>query len=687
MEWAAIICTLLLLVLATSISLDAAEYQSLQWINSIGMKMVRIPPGKFQMGYSETPLPKELTTSLPYREDGDYDEKPYHYVTISKSFYVSELEVTNQHYEQFDSDHKAVRGKLGFSIDDDEAVVFVSWYDAHSFCQWLSGVDNRTYRLPTEAEWEYAARSGSVTYFSTGDTVPKEYQKCQERSWYPGKLELCPTPKLTTGETPANAFGLKDTVGNVEEWTLDWYDWYRADNVTDPTGPASGDFKVTRGGSHSTDLYYLRSANRLGTLPDDKSWFIGFRIVMEDPNPIVLEGNPYHKVTQQALQSQNLEPIKSTSIIQKNFNDTYDPSKPYFHGPLQYVNIPKDQLHLPFGHHNHDPAVCPCPNGDVLAIWYSCWEESARELGIVYSRLERGTEQWDEPKIFWNAPDRNDHAPAMYIDSQGTMYHFNGLSAAATWGNLATVMRTSQDNGKSWSKGRIIFPEHGLKHMPVETTIQTHDGWLVLPTDATTAGEGATVLHFSQDNGSTWYDPGGFIRGIHGAVVQLKNGSLYALGRGNDINGHMAHSLSNDLGKSWTYSASPFPGIHGGQREILLRLREGQILFIGFANHPLPIVDSSNKTRSVVGLFAAISHDECETWSNRRLISDDGKGRTVETLDGQPFTMSYKSAEPLGYVSARQSPVDGLIHVITSRQHYQFNAKWLETYPPPPPPP
>lgn len=147
----------------------------------------------------------------------------------------------------------------------------------------------------------------------------------------------------------------------------------------------------------------------------------------------------------------------------------------------------------------------------------------------------------------------------------------------------------------------------------------------------------------------------------------------------------MAHSLSNDLGKTWTYSASPFPGIHGGQREVLLRLQEGPIMFIGFANLPMTIVDSSNKTFTGKGLFAAVSYDECETWPIQRLITDDGKGREVETLDGELFIMSYDNAEPVGYVSARQSPVDGIIHVVTSRQHYQFNAKWLGTYPPPPP--
>ena len=656
-----------------------------KFVNSLGMKMVRIPPGKYLMGYSRVSLPKTLTLDLPYRSKGDYDERPYHYVTIERSFYASEHEVTNSVFEQIDPSHARYRGAMNFSRDDDEAVIFVSWHDAVSFCDELAKRENRKYRLPTEAEWEYAARANTVTYFNTGDDVPKSYQKCQKNSWYPGEPEECPLPKLTVGQTPANGFGLKDTVGNVEEWTADWYGWYDDNNVTNPVGPSDGDFKVSRGGSHSTELYYLRSANRMGTLPEDMSWYIGFRVVMEDPNPEFYTESDSHLIP---IPKQRDEPSKenfkkSESPLPPPPN--MDPNEPYFYGPLKYVNIPHDHDHLPFGHHNHDPAICPCPNGDIFAIWYSCWSETDRELGIVSSRLPNGSSAWETPSIFWNAPDRNDHAPAMYVDENQTMYHFNGLSAAGTFGSLATIMRTSNDSGRTWSRADLIFASHGLKHMPVETVIKTKDGALLLPTDGVTGGTGYTVLHVSLDNGYTWADPPlGPILGIHGAVVQLTNGSLYALGRGDDIDGNMVRSLSTDMGRKWSYARSPFPGIHGGQREVLLRLNEGPIMMLGFANEPMPIIDVSNGTRHVTGLYAAISYDEGETWPNRRLLSDDGKGRKEECLDGKTFVMSYKTAEPNGYMSARQSK-DGLIHIISSRNYYRINAKWLSTRPPVPP--
>src|SRR4030042_335935 len=128
------------------------------FVNSIGMKLIRIEPGSFVMGQAE---------------GGDWDERPLHKVTITKSFLMSATEVANAQYEQFDPDHKKLRGKFGFSKGDDEAVVFVSWDDAVNFCKWLSKKEGKTYRLPTEAEWEYGCRAGTETLFWSGDK-PRE---------------------------------------------------------------------------------------------------------------------------------------------------------------------------------------------------------------------------------------------------------------------------------------------------------------------------------------------------------------------------------------------------------------------------------------------------------------------------------------------------------------------------------
>ena len=669
------------LVLGCALAASGAERpKGKDYTNSLGMRLVRIEPGSFMMGVGETPLPDEVA-GKPHRLEADFDERPVHEVTISKPFYMGVYEVTNAQYEQFDAEHRRLRGKLGFSKEDDEAVVFVSWHDAVRFCEWLSNKEGLPYRLPTEAEWEYACRAGTTTPFHTGDMLPDAFHKNVKVSWFPDErrsgreAEVVP---LTVGQTPPNAWGLHDMHGNVEEWCCDWYGPYEPGRQTDPVGRADGDFRVARGGSHSTEIYYLRSANRMGTLPEDKSWLIGFRVVLgtmpkTKPLPVASRELYQRRVKQRAPRS---------------LAKTPDPSKPYFRGPRRYVNIPPDSNGPMFSRHNHDPALVQCPNGDLLAIWYTCVEEPGRELGILASRLRYGQEEWDPASPFWDAPDRNDHAPALWLDGEDTIYQFTGLSAAATWGSLATIMRTSKDNGVTWSRARLINPEHELRHMPVESVFRTREGFIILPCDAVTGGYGGTAVHVSRDNGQSWADAGGKAAGIHAGVVQLKDGRLMAFGRGDNIDGMMPKSISADMGKTWTYSASVFPPISGGQRLVLTRLNEGPLFFASFAKQ-ITITDASGTERTVAGLFGALSFDEGETWPVRRLISDDGPGREVGTTDGRPFTMSASTAEPRGYLSVCQTP-DGVIQLISSRQHYAFNLAWLRMPPPPapsPPPP
>ena len=633
----------------------AAQTPEREITNSIGMRLVRVEAGAFQMG------------SAGVRDSG-FDEKPVHRVRIGRPFYIGALEVTNAQYEQFDPGHRSLRGKLGFSKGDDEAVIFVSWHDAVRFTVWLSEKEGRPYRLPSEAEWEYAARAGSSTDFHTGDSLPAAYLKNARNTWYPDPARSAPEKDivaLTVGRTPANAWGLADVHGNVEEWCLDWYGPYEAGEQVDPLGPADGDFRVTRGGSHSSEAAYLRSANRMGTLPDERNWLIGFRVVLG------------------AMPATRLKRTAGPELYQRNVRQSPaalsgpDPAKPYFQGPRQYVKIAPGSTGPMYSHHNHDPAITECPNGDLLAIWYTCDSEAGRELGVLASRLREGATEWEPASLFWDAPDRNDHAPALWFDGKHTIYHFNGLAAAGTWGSLAVIQRTSTDNGVTWNKARLIMPEHALRHQPVESVFRTHEGYLLLPADAVSGGNGGTALHISRDEGATWEDPGGTIAGIHAGVAQRKDGGLLAFGRSQNIDGKMPMSISHDMGKTWTHRASPFPPISSGQRLVLLRLREGPLFFASFAA-AMPLTDATGKQREVSGLFGALSFDDGETWTTRRLISDDGPGRKVESMDGALFTLSANSAEPKSYLSVCQS-ADGVIHLIGSRQHYAFNLAWLKT--------
>ena len=424
-------------------------------------------------------------------------------------------EVTNAQYEQFDPEHRKLRGELGFSQDDDEAVVFVSWHDAMRFCEWLSEKEGLPYRLPTEAEWEYACRAGTTTQFHTGDTLPEVFHKNAQRSWYPDSARSSENEvvSLTVGQTPPNAWGLYDMHGNVEEWCHDWYGPYEANKQINPVGRIDGNFKVTRGGSHGAEIYYLRSSNRMGTIPEDKTWMIGFRVVLcelpkTEPLPV-----PPPELYQRNVKQE----------VPSDMTEEYDSTKPYFKGPRKYVKIPPDSNSLMFSQsvhevtvrrHNHDPALVACPNGDLLAIWYTCIEEPGRELALLASRLRYGEEEWEPASPFWDAPDRNCHAPALFFDGKDTIYQFSGLSAAATWGNLATTMRKSKDNGATWSRARLIIPEHGIRHrkpkasvseanMPVESVSRTREGFIILPCDAVTGGSGGTAIWVSHDEGET----------------------------------------------------------------------------------------------------------------------------------------------------------------------------------------
>ena len=168
--------------------------------------------------------------------------------------------------------------------------------------------------------------------------------------------------------------------------------------------------------------------------------------------------------------------------------------------------------------------------------------------------------------------------------------------------------------------------------------------------------------------------------GIHAGFVQLADGRLMAFGRGNNIDGRMPMSVSDNLGETWTYSASPFPPIGGGQRLVILRLQEGPILFCSFGRE-VRFKDAAGNEQIGSGLFAALSTDEGKSWEIKRLITDDGPPRTIDGGGNTGrFTMSATSAEPRGYLSICQTP-NGVIHLISSKQHYAFNLAWLNTPP------
>ena len=234
--------------------------------NSLGMKFVYIPPGEFMMGSPES-------------EPGRDDNEKQHKVTLTKGFHMQTTEVTQGQW-------KAVMGSNPSDFKDcgnDCPVENVSWDDVREFIRKLNrkeGTDR--YRLPTEAEWEYACRAGTTTPFSFGRCLSTDQANYNGR--YP--LENCPKGEYREKTLPVasfapNAWGLHDMHGNVWEWCQDWYgEDYPSGAVTDPGGPSTGSVRVLRGGSWFNDAGSCRAAIRGRDTPDVRGRNLGFRLVL-----------------------------------------------------------------------------------------------------------------------------------------------------------------------------------------------------------------------------------------------------------------------------------------------------------------------------------------------------------------------------------------------------------------------
>jgi len=240
--------------------------------NSIGMKLKLIPAGEFMMGPSESD------------DDVREDENPPHEVRITKPFYLGVYAVTQAEYEEVMGKNPSPFSKEGHFADrvsgEDTShypVHHVPWHDAVEFCKRLSTKEGKTYRLPTEAEWEYACRAGTTTPYSFGDNPAS----LKEYAWYTGNSDETTHP---VGQKKPNAWGLHDMYGNVAEWCADWYagDYYGKSAVDDPMGPDSGTSRVLRGGAFGYSARDVRSAYRIDSQPVLRC-YVGFRVARTYP--------------------------------------------------------------------------------------------------------------------------------------------------------------------------------------------------------------------------------------------------------------------------------------------------------------------------------------------------------------------------------------------------------------------
>jgi formylglycine-generating enzyme required for sulfatase activity len=236
------------------------------------MEFVLIPAGEFDMG-------------SPPSEEGRLEyEGPVHRVTLSRAFRIGKYPVTQRQYEAVTGENPS-----HFSGNIDRPVDSVSWEDAVAFCRKLGARDGRAYRLPTEAQWEYACRAGSTSAYCFGD----DPSLLPQYAWYRDNSGMQTHP---VGEKKPNAFGVYDMHGNVWEWCHDYYygscgsgfygwHYYRVSPNVDPQGPDIGASRVLRGGSWDDDPGGCRSADRGGFWPDCRNFRSGFRVVLL-PAPI-----------------------------------------------------------------------------------------------------------------------------------------------------------------------------------------------------------------------------------------------------------------------------------------------------------------------------------------------------------------------------------------------------------------
>ncbi len=248
-----------------TVIVDGANFS----INGVSYEMVPVAGGTFAMGSTAEQLAEQLGEGYIYEDAHQWcleSELPAHEVTLS-SYYIGKTEVTQALWE-------AVMGSNPSNFEGDNLPVEeVSWSDCQEFILELNRLTGKQFRLPTEAEWEYAARGGNQSkgYIYSGSN------NANEVAWCDGGNGTHPV-----GTKQPNELGLYDMSGNVWEWCADWYGGYSSGAQTDPTGPASGSDRVERGGSWNNDAWLCRSTGRFNDPPSFRVNFLGLRLALTE---------------------------------------------------------------------------------------------------------------------------------------------------------------------------------------------------------------------------------------------------------------------------------------------------------------------------------------------------------------------------------------------------------------------
>ena len=632
--------------------------------NSLGMKLARIAPGSFEMG-AETLVFNLGQRTAESKDAPFWDETPRHKVNITHSFRMSEEPVTVEQFRQFQPGFQSAGGFGNYATG-------VSWDDAMAFCKWLGAKEGKSYRLPTEAEWEYSCRAGTDKLFWSGDAPPAN---------------------------DVNPWGLRGMETGPPQWCYDWHGEYPATDQTDPVGYAAGWAKIVRGGpvrsvtvKDASGKYLLapdmspvwfRCANRCSLMPDTPKFdkdppchFVGFRIV---------EGELPETAPLPWIPDFPMEGVKQTAA---DWSARPDPQKPYCKARVLIPSPPdlttgKDcaavGLNRAIQGKIHSGGITWCPNGDLISISFSSSpdkSESAPNTCMVITRLGRGAEEWDMPGLFYKISGLNDQSGLLWNDN-GVIWFFGG---GRDLGKVPFRFTTSKDSGATWSELRpaVVTGSAGrFVAQPITSAFRGPDGTIYVGCD----GNGAhSLLWASSDNGKTWRDTGGRTAGRHTTFALLKDNRILGMGgKDSSIEGYMPMVISSDFGKTWSQAQkTPFAALGSNQRPKILRLASGRLFFAGDFQNIRMISSPPPGAITNRGAYVALSDDEGKTWRIKKLAL--ATPNNAWTGVASPRGKAQQGFGTLGYCDATQSP-DGIIHLMTSKgspsMNFDMNETWI----------
>ena len=381
--------------------------------------------------------------------------------------------------------------------------------------------------------------------------------------------------------------------------------------------------------------------------------------------------------------------IKQNNEISKH---SYDKDKPYIKArPI--IPLPPEDMEIFYneaagleglGNHNEAPALVVCPNGDILAIYYSAymrWAEYYPDTPMIVTRLRYGSETWSIPELLYNQADIVGGAALLWNDDGNIRWFTGGVGLH----RVPFRFTSSNDNGETWDECKIPKLRgviKGYSPQPISTAFKYDDVWYI-PSDGSKKQNNGigSLLWASDDEGETWYDTGGRSYSRHTPYVVLKDGTFYSHGGKNiSFEGYQATSTSYDRGKTWTKGKSTFPMLWTKQKSSFLRLKSGRLFFATDAHKSgdgwKPFDFPYN------GVVVALSEDEGKTWHIKELEMAQLYEKKVydETMDREEPSPEWNNLKTIGYSVATQGENE-YIHIATTSNHpaihFELNEAWI----------